>query len=297
MKFHPRSAAHFVVTLGVLGLVSCGGGGESGGGGPPAPAPVTIGGTASGRTAGDTLVLQNNGADDLSITANGVFTFATPVALSGAYAVTVLTTPGGKTCTVGNGSGTAGADVTNVTVTCAPVSGGAIALPKTGQTTCFNAAGGVITCAGTGQDGELQTGVAAPGPRFTAGSGATAACVTDNLTGLMWTQDANLPAGTRTWQPALDFANGLDLCGFTDWRLPNRKELRSLINYSVANSATVLIAQGFANVQDADPVRYWTSSTVAGTPATAWSVHLNYGNVYPFVKSSSFYVWPVRAGQ
>lgn len=296
MEFHSRLTAHFVVALGVLGLVSCGGGGGSGGAGPPAPLPVTVGGTASGRTAGDTLVLQNNGADDLSITANGVFTFATPVALSGAYAVTVLTTPAGKTCTVGNGSGTAGANVTNVTVTCAPVSGGAIALPKTGQTTCFSANTGTpIGCTGTGQDGELQTGVAPPSPRFVADS--TGNCVTDNLTGLMWTQDANRPAGTRTWQLALDFANGLDLCGFADWRLPNRKELRSLINYSVANSATVLIAQGFANVQDADPVRYWTSSSVAGTAASAWSVHLNYGNVYPFVKSSSFYVWPVRAGQ
>jgi hypothetical protein len=296
MKFHSRSAAHFVVALGVLGLVGCGGGGGSGGAGPPAPTPVTVGGTASGRTAGDTLVVQNNGADDLSITANGVFTFATPVALSGTYAVTVLTTPGGKTCTVGNGSGTAGANVTNVTVSCAPVSGGAIALPKTGQITCFSANTGTpIACTGTGQDGELQTGVAPPSPRFVAGTGAAADCVTDNLTGLMWTQNANRPPGTRTWQLALAFANGLDLCGFTDWRLPNRKELRSLINYSVANSAALLNTQGFVNVQDAD--FYWSSSTVAGTPASAWSVHLNFGNVYPFVKSSSYYVWPVRAGQ
>lgn len=191
----------------------------------------------------------------------------------------------------GGGGGDAAAPITTV------------ALPKTGQITCFSANTDTpIDCADTGQDGDLQTGVAAPSPRFVVNECGTPAdtsddVVTDNLTGLMWTQDANRPAGTRTWQLALDFANGLNLCGFTDWRLPNRKELRSLIDYSVTNSAASLIAQGFANVQDTDPDRYWSSSTVAGTAASAWSVHLNYGNVYPFAKSTSYYVWPVRGGQ
>jgi Galactose oxidase, central domain len=80
---------------------------------------ATIGGTVSGLT-GSGLVLQNNGGDSLTITANGAFTFKTPVTGSGAYAVTVLTQPitPNQLCTVANGSGNATANVTNVTVTC-----------------------------------------------------------------------------------------------------------------------------------------------------------------------------------
>jgi hypothetical protein len=67
----------------------------------------SIGGTASGLT-GSGLVLQNNGKDDLTVAADGSFTFATPVASAGAYAVTVKTQPASpaQTCTVSNGSGT-----------------------------------------------------------------------------------------------------------------------------------------------------------------------------------------------
>jgi len=77
MKFHSRLtlAAFFVVALGMLGLVGCGGGGGGYGAAAPAPETFTVGGTASGLTAGDTLVLQNNGGDNLSVTADGVFTF------------------------------------------------------------------------------------------------------------------------------------------------------------------------------------------------------------------------------
>ena len=80
----------------------------------------TVGGTVSGL-AGTGLVLQDNGGDNLTVTTNGTFTFATPVASGGAYAVTVLqnpTTPW-QTCVVGSGSGTVtNANVTAVTVTC-----------------------------------------------------------------------------------------------------------------------------------------------------------------------------------
>ncbi|WP_206212380.1 FG-GAP repeat protein, partial [Wenzhouxiangella sp. XN79A] len=80
----------------------------------------TVGGTVSGL-AGSGLVLQNNGSDDLQISANGSFVFATPLDDLSAYAVTVLTPPTGpsQTCSVSNGSGNlAGANVTNVTVDC-----------------------------------------------------------------------------------------------------------------------------------------------------------------------------------
>ncbi len=79
----------------------------------------TIGGTVSGLS-GSGLVLQNNGANDLSISANGPFTFTTPLTSGSTYAVTVLTQPSSpvQTCSVTNGSGTATANVTTVQVTC-----------------------------------------------------------------------------------------------------------------------------------------------------------------------------------
>ena len=78
----------------------------------------TIGGTVAGLT-GTGLMLQDNGGNGLAISANGSYTFATPIASGGAYSVTVLTQPKGQTCSVSSGSGTATANVTNVAVTCA----------------------------------------------------------------------------------------------------------------------------------------------------------------------------------
>lgn len=167
-----------------------------------------------------------------------------------------------------------------------------VALPKTGQTTCFDAAGTSIACAGTGQDGELQTGVAAPSPRYVVDG--TGNCVTDTLTGLMWTRNGNQPAGPLAWQQALDFANALSLCGFNDWRLSNRKELRSLIDYSMSNSAATLNTLGFTNVQGA---RYWSSSSRVGLATVAWVVNLRDGFVETDFKSFAYSSWPVRGGQ
>ncbi len=82
----------------------------------------TVGGTISGLAAGESVVLRDNGADNLTLGANGTFTFATSVPSGSAYAVTVLTnptTPVAQTCVVTAGSGTmAAANVTNVVVTC-----------------------------------------------------------------------------------------------------------------------------------------------------------------------------------
>ena len=75
-----------------------------------------IGGTVSGL--GGAMILQDNGADNLAVNANGSFIFDMPVAVSGVYNATVLTQPAGQTCSVANGSGTATADVTNIAVSC-----------------------------------------------------------------------------------------------------------------------------------------------------------------------------------
>src|SRR6185503_6823318 len=78
----------------------------------------TIGGEIAGFS-GTGLVLQNNGGNNLTITANGTFTFSTPLASGNTYTVTVLTEPAFQTCTVTNGTGTATAKVVNVSVICA----------------------------------------------------------------------------------------------------------------------------------------------------------------------------------
>jgi 6-phosphogluconolactonase len=86
---------------------------------PTAPATYTIGGTVSGLT-GSGLVLQINGGDDLAISANSNFVFATPIANGASYAVTVKSQPRvpAQTCSVTAGSGTAATNVTGVAVAC-----------------------------------------------------------------------------------------------------------------------------------------------------------------------------------
>src|SRR5262249_51867313 len=83
--------------------------------------PHTIGGSVSGLS-GTGLVLQNNGGDNLAVSANGAFSFSTSLTSGATYSVTVLTQPTNpsQTCTVtGGGSGTVGGtNVTNVSISC-----------------------------------------------------------------------------------------------------------------------------------------------------------------------------------
>jgi len=174
-----------------------------------------------------------------------------------------------------------------------------ISLPQTGQTKCFDTDGIEIPCAGTGQDGEIQAGVAWPSPRF-SDHGNT---VTDNLTGLMWTKNANLPGDDKTWQQALDYVKGMNAgtyenFGYTDWRLPNRKEFHSLTDYSRYDPA-LPSGHPFTNVQGYY-VYYWSSTTCASTTYCAWVVTMWDGLVSDGGKRSIpsyYYVWPVRSGQ
>jgi len=82
--------------------------------------PFTIGGTVSGLATGESVVLQDNKANNLTVIANGPFTFSTSIASGGAYAVTVFSQPSNpsQTCVVAAGTGTATANVTGITITC-----------------------------------------------------------------------------------------------------------------------------------------------------------------------------------
>jgi hypothetical protein len=170
-----------------------------------------------------------------------------------------------------------------------PVRAESVQLPETGQTKCYDVSGAGIACANTGQDGEFKSGVQWPNPRFTV----VGDCITDNLTGLMWPKNANLANGAKSWSAALDYANKLNLCGFTDWRLPNRKELFSLIDHS-RSKPSLQLGHPFTNVQ---PEYYWSSTTYAGATNSAWFVNVSYGFAHHYFKAYDGYIWPVRDGQ
>lgn len=171
-------------------------------------------------------------------------------------------------------------------------------LPETGQTTCSDASGATIDCANTGQDGEHRAGVAWPDPRFIVGSGDTGDCVTDNLTGLMCMRAPNTH-GRSTWANALTFSNELSLCGFSDWRLPNVRELESLSNMGAADGAAFLNTQGFSGIES--NIGYWASTSNASpghrNTRDRWVVILSSGITGPTDGVTERPFWPVRGGQ
>ena len=180
------------------------------------------------------------------------------------------------------------------------VFGGLAKVEKTGQVTSYSATGG--------EDGDLQKGVAWPNPRFKDNGNGT---VRDKLTKLIWLKNANA-FGARTWEQALADANALasGSAGLTDgskagdWRLPNVKELQSLIDFAY-NTPALSNALGTSQWSEGDPfigvrVVYWASTTNVSFSAYAWVVHLTSGGVISDGSSSKTltnYGWPVRAGR
>jgi quinol monooxygenase YgiN len=168
---------------------------------------------------------------------------------------------------------------------------------QTGQKQCWNPRGVPIDCTGTGQDGEKQAGVPWPDPRFTDNRDGT---VTDNLTGLVWLQDADR-FGEVPWEEALTHARNLasGSRGLTDgsvagaWRLPTIRELFSLIDYGTADP-TIPAGQPFTNVR---PSIYWTSTTLAAAPTLAWMMTLGIAPTVFDLKINANRMWPVRHGE
>ena len=175
-------------------------------------------------------------------------------------------------------------------------------VPVSGQTTCYDGSGLVIACVGSGQDGELQSGMDWPVPRFVDNNDGT---ITDRLTGLAWLQNGEVfgPGSRMEWEDALynvALANANAYLGYSDWRLPSIRELESLLNFGVANQAGWLNGQGFFNVQGS-PWAYWSSTTFSGFGETqAWVVSMLSGQVYWLPKSGTEngrnHFWMVRGG-
>ena len=175
-------------------------------------------------------------------------------------------------------------------------SGAPSAIAKTGQTATY----------ATGDDGNLQMGVSWPNPRFTDNGDGT---VKDNLTGLIWLKNANCTSffsgdstgqNSREWHNSLTAANSLasSYCGLTDgssagaWRLPNIRELDSLIDFSNYHPA-LRFGHPFTGVSLGF---YWSSTTFANQTHTAWVVYMNLGYMDYTDKVITYSVWPVRGG-
>jgi hypothetical protein len=127
-------------------LAACGGGGD--GSGAPMPTSYTIGGTVDGLN-GQGLVLQDNGGDDLTVSASGSFTFPMGLSNGASYAVTVAMQPSApvQTCAVANGSGAvSAANVTSVSIVCAtgPFTGLVNQPPGSGYLTMLLTDGSVL---------------------------------------------------------------------------------------------------------------------------------------------------------
>lgn len=179
-------------------------------------------------------------------------------------------------------------------------------LPATGQTTCYDIGDyqkGIppaeIPCENVdfpGQDGFFQAGCPKE-DRFVDNGDGT---VTDTCTGLMWQQDtADTNADEsidsedrRYWADALKYCDNLTFAGHEDWRLPNVRELQSIVDYG--RSSDPAIDPVFAAV----PGHYWSSSTRADDPSYAWLVTfyvggLTYGR-FAFTYNARLYVRAVR---
>lgn len=162
-------------------------------------------------------------------------------------------------------------------------------IPATGQRLCFDAAGRPADCAGTGQDGEFRTGAPWPAPRFELQGDDLAL---DRLTGLVWPRIASVGDFPMSWPEALAAVadmNRENAFGHADWRLPNRRELLSVVSH--AHHRPALPAGHPFSVQQ---TWYWTSTTASRAPGYAWHVHLEGGRMFYGDKTRDAMVWPVR---
>ena len=117
----------------------------------------------------------------------------------------------------------------------------------------------------------------------------------DQSTGLMWAKNGNIAGEEMNWVDAMRWVKNLNYGGYSDWRLPTRKELGSFSKLGGDRPSQWFNANGFDAVQSA---YYWSSSSSdANIRSDAWLVSMFSGYVLYDSKSSSYFVWPVRSGQ
>ena len=176
----------------------------------------------------------------------------------------------------------------------------AFKLPDTGQTKCYQAVDpyAEIPCAGTGQDGAYSIN---PMSFIDNGNGT----VTDNNTGIMWQKEDD--GSTYNWYQASgtydatynptsqDVCGSLNLGGHSDWRLPTKKELMSIVDYSIPYPGPTIDTIYFPNTKSS---YYWSSTTYAYYTPAAWGVDFGNSSVYGYYKENGYgSVRCVRGGQ
>ncbi len=118
----------------------------------------------------------------------------------------------------------------------------------------------------------------------------------DNVTGLMWaTADngAGCNFGNQTdWEAAIDWAEGLNFAGYSDWKLPNRRQLESLVDSGTSGPAI-----NTAYFPRTPSVNYWSGSTRASDTTYAWYVNFGSGIVSYMSKTNTNDVRAVRGGE
>jgi hypothetical protein len=160
----------------------------------------------------------------------------------------------------------------------------------TGQTSCWNTAGTLIPCAGTGHDGDVQAGV--PLAYFDNGDGT----ITDLNLGLVWEKKSSDGSihdvdSSYTWEDAFGvhlaaLNAGTGFAGHTDWRLPNVRELKAIVDYDFVTFSPA-VSPAFddacaptcsvSTCSCTTPGSYWTSTTYAPSPSQAWTVEFGTG--------------------
>ena len=149
----------------------------------------------------------------------------------------------------------------------------------------------------TGDDGHYQKGVAWPVPRFTTGTSTSSNCVTDNLTGLTWLR--NPTATLRNCSDSILYCENLTGTsgrgGFTDWRLPNMREMQSLFDYY--NRAPALpTGHPFIGVPATND--FWTGTLAynGGGAILFFFASMDRGTTAVLAPSNTLCAWPVRGG-
>jgi hypothetical protein len=108
--------------------------------------------------------------------------------------------------------------------------------------------------------------------------------VTDSTTGLMWQKEY---ATGKTWQQALKYCEDSTYAGYSDWRLPNKNELASLLDPGKSSAP-------YSNFPDMPSNYFWSSSTLVLYTNSAWRVYFDNGHVSSNFKTDNDGVRCVR---
>ena len=123
-----------------------------------------------------------------------------------------------------------------------------------------------------------------PEPVFTIQTISGEVVVTDSTTGLMWQKTY---VTGKTWLQALKYCEDLSYAGYTDWRLPNKNEAASLLNYNKSVAP-------YSDFPDMPDNYFWSSSTYVGNTNRVWRVDFDREGVAGSYKTDRRYVRCVR---